>query len=239
MKHEGYVVCETMRHIFCLLNITINVYWKTSNIFLRCRLRSRQSGIIRVKSIAGIETSVIPMAGVSSVTPVTPVTSVTSMSPGLFVSPGLVGCQPLVRWEERSEGKLRLWSCSLLIISFLGAVYTGDSGGKPPGCGQLGEVVLILLVVLVLLELVEMVEMVVGEWREGNLGLRLGLTPGGGETNTEQHQKLHSDYLVCLSVTGLWRESDDFYIDISTSVPVAKIIHDTPEGEEEETKKSY
>ena len=101
-----------------------------------------------------------------------------------------------------------------------------DIVGKPPSCGQVGEVLLLLLEV-------------VGEWGEANLGLDLGLTPGRAETNTEQHQKLHSDYLVCLSVTGLWRESDDFYIDISTSVPVAKIIHDTPEGEEEETKKSY
>ena len=106
-----------------------------------------------------------------------------------------------------------------------------DSVGKPPSCGEVGEILLLLLE--------EKVVVMRGDWREGNLGLRLGLTPGGGETNTEQHQKLHSDYLVCLSVTGLWRESEDFYIDISTSVPVAKIKHDTPEGEEEETKKSY
>ena len=70
---------------------------------------------------------------------------------------------------------------------------TVDSVGKPPSSGQVGEVLLLLLEVLA----------VVIQWGEANLGIRLGLTPAETKTETEQHQKLHCDYLGCLCVTVL------------------------------------
>ena len=68
-----------------------------------------------------------------------------------------------------------------------------DSVGKPSSCGEVGEVLLLLLE--------EEVVVVRRDWREWNLGVRLGLTAGRGETNSEQNQKLHSDYLACFHVT--------------------------------------
>ena len=145
---------------------------------------NRKSWKIRVKSIAGIETIIV--AGVTSIASVA---SIASICPGLTVPPGLEG------WVERSEGKLRWFNCSVLIISSLGvgaAVSTVDSVGKPPSSREVGEVLLLLLEE----EEVVVVVVVRRDWRERNLGVRLGLAPGRSETNTEQDQKLHSDYLV-------------------------------------------
>ena len=156
-----------------------HVYWKISNILLGCSLGNRKSWKIRVKSIAGIETIIV--AGVTSIASVA---SIASICPGLTVPPGLEG------WVERSEGKLR-WRNGLLVFSSL--------GGKPACCGEVGKVLLVV-------EVLEVLEVVGLGGSSGNLGLCLGIRPGRREADTEQHQKLHSDYLACLGGTVLCRE---------------------------------
>ena len=87
-----------------MLNITIyhnQCFLQVSDIFLWASLESRQSWIIRVKPIAGIETVIVAVARVTSITSIAPIGPWLSSVP-----PGLIGCQPLVRGEER-EGKLR------------------------------------------------------------------------------------------------------------------------------------
>ena len=136
---------------------------------------NRKSWKIRVKSIAGIETIIV--AGVTSIASVA---SIASICPGLSIPPGLEG------WVERSEGKLR-WRNGLLVISSL--------GGNPACCGEVGKVLLV----------VEVMEVVGLGGNSGNLGLCLGIRPGRREADTEQHQKLHSDYLASLAGTVLCR----------------------------------
>ena len=98
----------------------------------------------------------------------------------------------------------------VLTISILGVATTMnsvDSVGKPPSSREVGEVLLLLLEE-------EVVVVVRRDWRERNLGVRLGLTAGRGETNSEQDQKLHSDYLACFHDTVWWRDSYFFYINL-------------------------